>query len=618
MIPSPFTSKGDTIEFRSTTFFIDYTKNKRKDPLLQILRYLGLYKYVTKTSTIKTLCEYILKYAALFDYTITSNTSITFNKDNIIYHPFLSKQNNVDNLDRILSPFFTEMNVDEKVIKLNKILGISPHYEKKSEKEYVFRGLKEDYLYSLGDCDPSSDWDLIVGSLGFQQSGVLSPETMCTMVSKMLQNPKQVLFYGQDKLYIIRLQDTMFLVDYANPDKYLSYDDKNIIIRGLQIQKYEKHGYKNFAIKKYIRDYLNRWEILQKHSHIVPLVQRWIDFPNFFIPVKNIDIEGASFTLYKIPKDSILYHGTVKDFDIKDMTWLSFFSPHENISKMILSFTGKGWFSIEQGQLLIKSHPFLYKLRTKKDVFVIYNTNMGLPITNIKVNNKYGQFSPLSLQQSMEQFCGQHGGQIEGFFDLRDAAPIFPIFLEKPTQQDIKNIEDPVLFAHKYLKIGSYDRHDTVYTMEVILCNPRDCLELVEKKQLDGLQLLQEWRSFSTRVLTHPNRREAIDTLKYDYLLGPFIDDTRRFYSGGYVRLKSGNLISTRWLKFEDLESKEIQSLILPNKLPKGFRMAAASQFWLWFCIRNKQNPKLQEFYTSHILPFLDAATATAAAAQRK
>jgi hypothetical protein len=620
----PFIRTQDTLEFNtkpSTIFFLDCKKNKRKDPLFKILDFLGVNQYIIKTSTLKTLCQAISKYSSLFDYTISSNSTITYTIQGkkIVYSPFMYKNNTPQDLNSIIDPFFTDKSLAYKVIELNKILGIRPHYEKKSEQEYIFKGLQKDIVYQRGNCElDSSDWTLILETLGvYHNLFSLSNKTICRIVDEMLESPKQVLFHIQHQLYIIRLQGTSYVVDYTNPDKYLSYNDKNTLVYELGIQKYVKYKDSNFAIRKYIKEYLNRWENLQKTANLRPLVQRWIDFPHFFIPIKNIELEGVIVTLYKIPKGSILYHGSVKDFDPKDMNWLSFFSPHEKISEMILSFTGKGWYSIEQGQLVIVSYPMIYKFRTKKDVFVIYNTNMGLPISS--KFNKYGQFSPVNLQQSMEDFCAKHKSLVDGFFDLRDAAPIFPIFLDNPTQQDIKDLEDPVFFAHKYLKIGSYDRQDPIYTMEVILCNPQDSLELVEKKKLDGLQLIQEWISFSIQVLKTlktfaPNtstitRQDTIDNLKYDYILGkPILDPTRRFYNDGYVNLNNLGLISTRSLELKDFECKqsvEIRDIVLPNQIPKDLDNTRIAQFWLDFCLRNKRNPKLEDFYRTTVLPFL-------------
>lgn len=109
-----------------------------------------------------------------------------------------------------------------------------------------------------------------------------------------------------------------------------------------------------------------RWRTMSKYLHVANDMQvQYDDGPHHI-------------TVYRISKGSIFYHGsTVK---IANFDRIAFFSPHKEISRMILSLTGKKFHETKKA--------YLYTFRARRDLYIVYNRNMGLG------DDYLGQYSP--------------------------------------------------------------------------------------------------------------------------------------------------------------------------------------------------------------------------------
>lgn len=371
------------------------------------------------------------------------------------------------------------------------------------------------------------------------------------------------------------------------------------------------------------------WETLKTYDDLDPLIERWSDFPNFFQPVSSLvyefenkdgDLESKTFTIYKIPKGKILYHATSQEKKMKEWNWLSFFSPHRKVSEMILSFPTKGWYNIEDKKKKVNviSDPLLYTLRLKRDLLVLYNENMGF-------GPNYGQSSPFFKEQGMGSFCKvAQENFLDGFVDLRDACPLFPV-LRVQKDWSVKKIQNYqkklslYTFASDFLRLGSHVRNDPVYSFEIILCNPSKVLEIVKKEVLDGQHLLKNWLHqakewIQLRVNKNISVLDEQTSMKwkYDYMLqSNEIPAIQRFYHGGYIRIKDTTYNQIYMLSrnnpqdFPNPPPPDVMDIVFDENQKKNIHPESVLRFWLRFWEQSKQNQSVIHLFEQHVLPFL-------------
>jgi hypothetical protein len=276
------------------------------------------------------------------------------------------------------------------------------------------------------------------------------------------------------------------------------------------------------------------------------VVDRWVDMSDYFIPVNDMEVEyddgTHTVTVYKIKKGSVFYHGSsalIQHFDR-----IAFFSPHKEVSKTILSLLAKRLIKVMPNDSVEKKNAYLYTFRTKRDIHVVYNRNMGLGA------GYTGQFSPFLVDQPIPTFCKEYAW-LDGFVNFRDTAPLFPIFRlneEKTVAQlesAIGQLQDKhrsnEYFVNEYLSLGSGRRKDPVYTAEYVFCNPQQILELVDTEILDMPTLFKRWKTKSIHWLQHllsinpKNKKQWILDTKYDFIIGPKVSEAWRIYHDRFL-----------------------------------------------------------------------------------
>jgi len=275
------------------------------------------------------------------------------------------------------------------------------------------------------------------------------------------------------------------------------------------------------------------------------IVDRWHTMSDYFIPVNNMEVEYDDgmhvITIYKIKKGSVFYHGS--GAKIKDFDRIAFFSPHAEISKMILSLLAKGLIHVGKNDTIQKKKAYLYQFRTKRDLHVVYNRNMGLGA------GYTGQFSPFLVNQPIPTFCAEYSW-LDGFVSFRDAAPFFPLFRlnEGKTSTELVQTANRLknsnsYFFQQYLRHGSGTRNDPVYTAEYVFCQPREILEWEGTELLDMPTLFRRWKHYSIKWLealaTIPrnDRPRWILEQKYNFILGPVVPEPWRIYHDKFFML---------------------------------------------------------------------------------
>ena len=271
------------------------------------------------------------------------------------------------------------------------------------------------------------------------------------------------------------------------------------------------------------------------------VVDRWYDMSDFFIPVNDMEVEyddGVhTVTVYKIKKGSVFYHGS--SVHIENFDRIAFFSPHKEVSKTILSLLAKGLIKVMPNDAVEKKKAYLYSFRTKRDIYVVYNRNMGLGA------GYTGEFSPFLVDQPIPMFCKEYAW-LDGFVNFRDTAPLFPIFRlnENKTVTEIESaiqrLQDKhksnEYFVNEYLSLGSGRRNDPVYTAEYVFCKPQQILELVDTEILDMPTLFKRWKTKSVHWLEHllsiksKDKKQWILDTKYDFMIGPKVPEAWRIY----------------------------------------------------------------------------------------
>ena len=299
------------------------------------------------------------------------------------------------------------------------------------------------------------------------------------------------------------------------------------------------------------------------------VVDRWEGMSDYFIPSNDMSVEyddgEHTITVYKIKKGSLFYHGS--SVDIKSFGRLAFFSPHMEISKTILSLLAKHLLELTPTGRVRKQKAYLYTLEARRDMYVVYNLNMGLGA------NFAGQFSPFLTNQPIPEFCKEYAW-LDGFVSFRDAAPLFPILrlnLNKSTQdiEDIlKSLRGPrgnTFFMNEYLHYNSYQRKDPIYTAEYVFCQPLHSLKVVKKEILDMGTLFSQWKQQSIEWLQEmksipsTQRSSWIEQKKYDFMIGPIVPKSRRLYRHQFIVYKNKITLGEEIPSHDPLLFKNIQ-----------------------------------------------------------
>ena len=309
------------------------------------------------------------------------------------------------------------------------------------------------------------------------------------------------------------------------------------------------------------------------------VVDRWYDMSDYFIPVNNMDVEyddGVhTVTVYKIKKGSVFYHGS--SVRIENFDRLAFFSPHKEISKTILSLLAKGLVTVMPNDAIEKRKAYLYTLRTKHDIHVVYNRNMGLGA------GYTGQFSPFLVDQPIPTFCKEYAW-LDGFVNFRDTAPLFPIFRlnENKTVAEIKTaiarLQDRHRsnehFVNEYLSLGSGRRNDPVYTAEYVFCKPNEILEVVDTEILEMSTLFKRWKTKSVSWLQHllsiinqKNKKQWILDTKYDFMIGPKVPEAWRIYHDRFFVWKDQIVLADTNTNSDKGSDKGSDSIPLTDKV---------------------------------------------------
>lgn len=363
------------------------------------------------------------------------------------------------------------------------------------------------------------------------------------------------------------------------------------------------------------------------------LFSRWIDGPAFLLPGKTKSVDEYALdlafkgpkknsktlknkirsyhniTLYTIPKGKTLYHASSKKITKFDR--MAFFSPHEKVSEMILSFEAKGWFKYDHDNHKVNflSDPYMYVFRTKRDIHLIYNENMGIR----------GEFWPFDKSEKLNTFCENF--KADGMFDVRDAAPVFPVF-RTSLSDDKKTLEDNINrfieggidnFVRDYLLLGSNVRDDPVYSMEFILCNPSQVLELVETKQILGKEVMNRWWETSIEWLLSidpaeyaPVRKFLATKQRYDYLIGNIVySPTWRLYHRGFVKLDDKLFTNTLPSEFPTNNPLFLE-IAFPRPLPSEdiLTLTAFTALWQNFWSKSQKDTKTRQFLNNRVIPY--------------
>ena len=267
------------------------------------------------------------------------------------------------------------------------------------------------------------------------------------------------------------------------------------------------------------------------------LVNRWSQMSHYLEPVNDVDVEfdhgQQKITIYKISKGSLFYHGST--VQIKDFDRIAFFSPHREISKTILSLMAKKFIT----RPITSQKAYLYTLRAKKDLYIVYNKNMGIG------PGYAGQYSPFFKDQPIPEFCEMYRW-LDGFYDFRDAAPLFPVFAlnihknKAELESEIGRLNRDSHFISNYLKYGSDERNDPVYTAEFIFCRPNDSLEVIETEELNSRIMLDYWMDTSKKWLQEMmhvplSERDTWSMVKkYEFAVGPKFPVIENIYNRRY------------------------------------------------------------------------------------
>lgn len=193
--------------------------------------------------------------------------------------------------------------------------------------------------------------------------------------------------------------------------------------------------------------------------------------------------------LFRIKAGTIFYHGSKVNID--DFDRLAFFSLIEGASKSLM-VAGRAYNTKPR----VFNDINLHRLRLKHDIVLIYNQHIWGECEDLEC-------SPIDPNASMASFCEMMGAH--GFFQMRGVAPLPPIKLISKEERTkvrrqaatfdsyFENYVDYNTLTKDGEKRKKWYFVDTKVP-EIVLCDPRRILELVEVTTISGRDIIEQQR----------------------------------------------------------------------------------------------------------------------------
>ena len=243
-----------------------------------------------------------------------------------------------------------------------------------------------------------------------------------------------------------------------------------------------------------------------------PVLSRMADMP------LDWDITYANGqSVYRLLKGTLLYHASKVSIDSFDR--MAFFTLHPNIALLILAMRGR--LLTDNGSAVSDRPLYLYTLEVKKDIYILRNPNMGVPVAG-----GYREFSPFSTEatpENLESYCRRN--KCQGFWSWRDSAPLPRVY----DKYGLTSWQTSTPSFLNLLKVNQVHRNEPIYTLEFVLCDPSIHLEqtgkfLVKNKVL--VSNIQKSLASSVHNLRQRgllgNRKEVFEAKAQVVLTAPF------------------------------------------------------------------------------------------------